>query len=288
MHLERWIARLTLLAIVAVVVSCSAIMLGHAQPGPPPLNLTASSPLVVTPSGVGNVPRVLSCPSCGTGTGDVAGFGSVTANDMVEWLSTGGSGYQIGDAGFATSKVPLITTPTLNECVSWLTTSSNADLGSIACPTVASSLVNGNLVGATGAAAIDDSGLVIAQTPQLNVAQSWTAAQRGTPATLTISTSTFTPNFNTAQNFSMTLVHASCPCTLANPSTTLVPGQSGMIAIAQSATGSDTIGTYGSDYKFAGGTAPTLSTAANAVDFLPYYVFSTTQIIVGAGVLNAH
>jgi hypothetical protein len=75
---------------------------------------------------------------------------------------------------------------------------------------------------------------------------------------------------------------------LANPSTTPVPGQSGVIAVAHSSTGSDQISSYGSDYKFAGGTPPALSSGANDVDFLPYYVFSSTQIIVGSAILNAH
>jgi hypothetical protein len=118
--------------------------------------------------------------------------------------------------------------------------------------------------------------------------QTFTAAQRGQPSTLTISTSTFTPSFDAAQNFSITLVHASCPCTIANPSTTPTAGQSGMMTVIQSTTGSDTIGTWGSDYKFSGATAPTLSTGASAVDLLPYYVVSSTQIVVGAGALNAH
>jgi hypothetical protein len=108
------------------------------------------------------------------------------------------------------------------------------------------------------------------------------------PSSVTISTSTFTPAFTASNNFNIKLVHASCPCAIANPSTTPIAGQSGMIAISQSATGSDTVSTWGSQYKFAGGTPPTLSTGANAVDFFPYYVFTSTQIIVGAGVLNAH
>jgi hypothetical protein len=118
----------------------------------------------------------------------------------------------------------------------------------------------------------------------LGTKQSWTAAQRGTPTNISISTSTFTPNFDTAQNFEIDLVHASCPCTLANPSTTLVAGQSGMIEIHQSATGSDTIGTWGSDYQYVGGTSTiTLSTAANAVDYLSYYVNNAaTGIVLGA------
>ncbi len=48
-------------------------------------------------------------------------------------------------------------------------------------------------------------------------------------------------------------------------------GQSGSIFITQDGTGSRTLA-YTSAYKFAGGTAPTLSTAANAVDRLDYVI----------------
>ena len=48
-------------------------------------------------------------------------------------------------------------------------------------------------------------------------------------------------------------------------------GSSGSIFIVQDGTGSRTASFHG-DYKFAGGTAPTLSTAANAVDRLDYVV----------------
>jgi hypothetical protein len=99
------------------------------------------------------------------------------------------------------------------------------------------------------------------------------------PTTLAISTATFTPN-GTSNNYNITLVHASCPCTLANPSVTPVAGQTGKIVVTQSATGSDTIGTYGSFYKFSGGTAPTLTAAANSVDLLSYYVIDATHIAV--------
>ncbi len=112
---------------------------------------------------------------------------------------------------------------------------------------------------------------------------SWSKAQRGTPSVITISTSTFTPSFDAANNFGITLVHASCPCTLANPSTTPVAGQSGVLVITQSATGSDTIGTWGSLYVTAGGTSTiTLSTAAGVSDVLPYYVQDATHIVLGA------
>jgi hypothetical protein len=118
-------------------------------------------------------------------------------------------------------------------------------------------------------------------------ANAYTAAQSGTPATLAISGSTFTPVFANAQNFNITLVHASCPCVVANPATPPV-GTSGYFWITQSATGSDLVGTWGSFYKGAGGSLPTLSTGANAQDLLWYVVVSATQIVVGTGALNAH
>ena len=122
---------------------------------------------------------------------------------------------------------------------------------------------------------------------ELNAVQTYTAPQLTSTETPTISTSTFTPLFNTtasaAQNHRIVLVHVSCPCTLANPAS-LGAGQSGMFEIVQSATGSDTIGTWGSEYKYVGGTSTiTLSTTANAVDYIPYYVDSQAgSIILGS------
>lgn len=102
------------------------------------------------------------------------------------------------------------------------------------------------------------------------------------PTSLVISTATFTPTFATSNNFTLTLVHASCPCTLANPSGTVVPGESGIIVVNQSSTGSDLISTYGTDYKFANGVKPTLSTGVSALDVLTYYNVDATHIVIGA------
>lgn len=65
--------------------------------------------------------------------------------------------------------------------------------------------------------------------------------------------------------------------TLGNPTNTK-SGQSGVIEIVQDATGNRTL-SYGSNWEFAGGSAPTLSTAANASDMLFYTVRSSTRII---------
>jgi hypothetical protein len=90
--------------------------------------------------------------------------------------------------------------------------------------------------------------------------------------TLTSAT-TVTPDFATSANFTLTLGH---DVTLANPSN-LTPGQSGSIFLVQDGTGSRTI-TFGSQYDFAGGTAPTLSTAASSVDRLDYIVRTSSSI----------
>jgi hypothetical protein len=102
--------------------------------------------------------------------------------------------------------------------------------------------------------------------------QSFTVAQRGSITALTDG-ATITPNFNNANNFSVTLAGNR---TLANP-TNITAGQSGVIVITQDATGSRTLA-YGSNFKFPSGTAPTLTTTANAVDVLVYYVESSTRI----------
>ncbi len=99
------------------------------------------------------------------------------------------------------------------------------------------------------------------------------------PVPLVISTSTFTPAFASGINEEITLIHASCICTIANP-TGVYAGLSGFLTIIQSSTGSDTV-TWGGNWKFPGGTAPTLSTAANAVDILPYYCRTTSFCVVG-------
>ncbi len=64
--------------------------------------------------------------------------------------------------------------------------------------------------------------------------------------------------------------------TLANPSTETA-GQSGSIFVEQDGTGSRTLA-YGNNFKWVGGAAPTLSTAANAVDRIDYIVRASDSI----------
>lgn len=108
--------------------------------------------------------------------------------------------------------------------------------------------------------------------PLLSLAQTFTAAQRGTITALTDGT-TITPDFAVTNNYSVTLGGNR---TLANP-TNITAGQSGAIFITQDGTGSRTLA-FGSYWDFPAGTAPTLTTTANAVDLLVYTVRTTTSI----------
>jgi hypothetical protein len=82
-------------------------------------------------------------------------------------------------------------------------------------------------------------------------------------------------NMETGFDFIVTL---SANRAMANPTNTKV-GQKGRLIVQQDGTGSRTL-TWGSNFKFANGVAPTLSTAANAIDVLYYDVRSSTYIIV--------
>lgn len=135
--------------------------------------------------------------------------------------------------------------------------------------TLANMLVKSNNLSDVANAAIARGNLGAAA---LAVAQAFTAAQRGAVVALTDG-ATITPDFSLANNFSVTLGGSR---TLANP-TNLTAGQSGIIVITQDGTGSRTLA-YGSYFKFANGTAPTLTTTAAAVDVLAYYVESSTRI----------
>jgi len=106
----------------------------------------------------------------------------------------------------------------------------------------------------------------------LTAVQTFTAGQRGEVTALTDATSIAT-NLALSNNFSVTLAGNR---TLANP-TNIVAGQSGSLFITQDASGSRTLA-FGSYFKFVGGTAPVLSTAAASVDRLDYVVASSTKI----------
>ena len=111
-----------------------------------------------------------------------------------------------------------------------------------------------------------------ADTAKTDVAQTFTAAQRGSITALTDG-ATITPDFAASNNFSVTLGGNR---QLANPSNITV-GQSGAIVITQDGTGGRAL-TFDSYWDFTGGTAPNNTTTASASDVLVYYVTSSTKI----------
>jgi hypothetical protein len=106
----------------------------------------------------------------------------------------------------------------------------------------------------------------------LATANTWTAGQRGEITALT-SASTVTIDMADSNNFSCTMAHN---ITFANPSN-LTAGQSGSIFLTQDGTGSRTA-SWGTDWDFAGGTAPTMTTTASAVDRVDYVVLDSSNI----------
>ena len=95
----------------------------------------------------------------------------------------------------------------------------------------------------------------------------------GSNVTALTSASSVTIDFSLSNHFSCTMGHN---ITFANPSTESV-GQSGSITLTQDGTGSRTAA-WGSQFLWAGGTAPTLTTTAAAVDRIDYVVVAADKI----------
>lgn len=87
------------------------------------------------------------------------------------------------------------------------------------------------------------------------------------------SASSVAVDFDTAQNFSLTLAH---DVTIANPTNANL-GQTGSIFITQASSATHTV-SFGSNWKFSGGTAPTATATNDAVDRVDYIVKSATEV----------
>lgn len=107
----------------------------------------------------------------------------------------------------------------------------------------------------------------------LATVQSFTKAQRGAVTALSNASATVAVDMSASNNFSLTT--GSVNHTLGSP-TNMTAGQSGVIVITQGATARTMA--FNSEWKFPGGTAPTLTATASAVDVIVYYVESATRI----------
>lgn len=110
-----------------------------------------------------------------------------------------------------------------------------------------------------------------ANTAHTDRVQSFTVAQRGAISALGVQTSTVNISLTSSNYYSLT---ANGNITVANP-TNINAGQSGALFVT--ANGSYTT-SWGSYWRFAGGTAPTMSTVAGKVDRVDYVVQSANTI----------
>ena len=107
----------------------------------------------------------------------------------------------------------------------------------------------------------------------LKTAQTFTKGQRGGVTTLTSSSNATAIDLSLNNFFTITLSENT---TFSAP-TNAVAGQAGSIFIVQDGSGSRT-GSFHANFKFTGGSDPTLTTSANAVDRIDYVVKSSTEI----------
>lgn len=204
---------------------------------------------------------------------------TASANEVLSWTGSdydwvaqtgGGSSYTDSDVDSHLNT----STASTNEVLSW----NGSDYDWVAQTSYADSDVDTHLNTSTANAnevlswTGSDYDWVTSSGASLSAAQTFTAGQRGEITTLT-SAATITPNFDDSNNFTVTL---DTNTIIANP-TNLTAGQSGSIFIVQDATGNRTAA-WDSYWDFASGTAPTLTTTANAVDRIDYVVRSSTSI----------
>jgi len=105
-----------------------------------------------------------------------------------------------------------------------------------------------------------------------------TASQKSTVTALSSSSNSIAISMLTTNDYSHTFTENT---TLANPSDTLVAGQSGSIFLTQAAGANYTLA-FGSEYDFVGGTAPTVTATNAARDRLDYVVRADAKIEITA------
>jgi hypothetical protein len=171
------------LAIVGGFFLDFTAQLAFAQPAPPPLNLTGSAPITVTPSGAGNLARVIACPTCGASSGNVTGPNSSVTGDLAVYadatgkvLADGGTVFPISASG-GTQSVARVTVSGANGGLALVPNGSGAIMAAIPDGTAA----GGN---ARGANAIDLQTLRTAAAQVASGAGSFTAGKNNTATAL--------------------------------------------------------------------------------------------------------
>lgn len=120
----------------------------------------------------------------------------------------------------------------------------------------------------------------------LSANNTYTAGQAVTPTASGTQTAggTLTPNF--ALSNSTTFTFGAGNLTIANP-TGIIAGQQYLFAMTQDAVGGRTI-TWGTDFKWGGGTAPIISTGASNKDIVSCWADTSTSLECTLAIVNAH
>lgn len=114
-------------------------------------------------------------------------------------------------------------------------------------------------------------------TAKTDVAQTYTAGQRGEITTLTSSSGSVAIDFSLSNNFKLTLSEAVTAITVSNATA----GQSGSIFIEQPSSGGPyAVGGWVAAFLFSGAAAPTITQTASKCDRVDYAILSATQIQV--------
>ena len=182
----------------------------------------------------------------------------------------------IPDASAMAAKADLAS-PTLTGTPSAPTATSGTNTTQIA----TTAFVTAAVPDISGKANTSDIGSTIqafdADTAKTDVAQTYTAGQRGEITTLTSSSGALAIDFNASNNFYIELSENVTGVTSTNPAV----GQSGSIFIKQPASGGPyTVGGWNAAFLFSGGTAPTITATNGKCDRVDYVIRSATEIQV--------
>lgn len=214
-----------------------------------------------------NSNQIINLPAPGT-VNSPARLIDVTSNPTIQVPPTGTSGHTVpyldgnntysGTSTFTNTVTLPAGTVTGSEIASSTITNTNLATSSVNFNTINSSAIS------TTSQFLNDTSNLLLQTDKVWGAAAFTALTDA---------STVAVDLSTGINFTLTIGGNR---TLGNPSNTKA-GQCGIIVITQGGGGSNTLA-YSSNWKFPGGIAPTLSTAASAVDTLFYTVIDSTHI----------
>jgi hypothetical protein len=216
----------------------------------------------------------------GTGTGGGGGTPGGT-NGQTQYNNAGAfGGYTFSGDLTVVPSTGVATLPTVNANVGSFTTANitvdgkgritaaaNGSAGAGVTSVSAGTGMSFTTITSTGAVAIDT-----AVVPRMAVVNAFTKTQHGPSGALTISANLVAWD---ASSIQVATLSVDVNATLSNP-TNLVAGETFVVKVTQAGGGGHTLA-YGTVYKWAGGTAPVLSTANGAIDILSFVTDGTNM-----------